>query len=62
MGVCLCLFVKIRSTAMHFSTIMLNINQHSRKFDSNFASVEGEAPPVLHMETATTAGKSSRVG
>lgn len=43
--------VTIRTTAMHFSTIMSNINPHLRKFDRNFAAVEGEAPPVLlHVE------------
>lgn len=48
----------IRTTAMHISTIMSNINPDFRNSDSNFAAVEGEPPPALfHVETAPTAGK-----
>lgn len=49
----------IRTTAVNFSTIMSNINPHFRRFDSKVPTVEGEPPPVLHVETASTAGKSS---
>lgn len=51
--------VIVRSTAMHISTIMSNINPHLREADSDFTAVE-EPPPallLLHVKTSNDSRK-----